>query len=496
MTTTSGKLRTAVSWTLHSRLPWYALLVFLLGFFYWKTLHHGVGFWGDSAILQFIGKVLGTPFGTGFPLYVMLNYLFVTLVSKGSLATRVNLLSACFSVAAIIILFEILILLKIRRYAAFITALSFGLTYSMWFYSIIAEVYSLHILFVATVIFFLLRWHQSRRDFDFYAACAFYALSFGNHPLMILLLPSFAYLVWVTERSVFWNPKKIIIVLGLVLLGLSQYLYVVWRTNDPGTPFLVADTPSLLSFMGNPGWAFISEMSFAQVVIQNTPIILSLYWNNFYLLLPLAIYGMFCVKDRQLNIFLLSILIIHTLYLIQFEFREIDSYLLPGFLIVAIYVGFAINRVLELILRSPRTAWVALVIPVLLVGLNFRKVDQSQHTRHAMRVEEILSTVKHDAVILADDYDYAAYFWYYLIGEGYEKDRLYALSLNGGPSGDQIKAYLSGEDTIIIGPQRLNVPRGLRVFAHWRVVDELKAAGLQVNETESRYVYEVTLPDQ
>ena len=483
-------------WTLYSRLPWYALLVILLGFLYWKTLLHGVGFWGDSAILQFVGKVLGTTHTPGYPMYAVLNYLFVNLVPWGSLATRVNLLSACFSLLTVLVFFEVLLQLKIRNFAAFITALSFGLTYTMWFYALIAEVYSLNILFVVLVIFFLLRWRATLADRYFYAACLLYALSFGNHELMIALLPSFAYLVWVTKRNVLWNPKKILIVLGFVLLGFSQYLYIVWRTSDPNTAYLEVDTQRFISFLAHLGAGDTFHLSLVEVVTQRLPIVVGFFWINFSLLLLLAAWGVFLVKDRQVNVFLLSYLVINTFFVLQFEMREADAFFLPSFLILAIYVGFAIDRVLELLLRSRRTAWAALIIPVLLVGVNYRKVDQSQHIRHAMRVEEVLRTVKHDAVIITDEYDYTTYFWYYLIGEGYEKDRLYALPLLGGTSSEQIKAYLSGEDTFYIGTQRLYVPQGLRVYAWWRIVDELKAAGLQVNETKSRYVYEVTLPSQ
>jgi hypothetical protein len=41
-------------------------------------------------------------------------------------------------------------------------------------------------------------------------------------------------------------------------------------------------------------------------------------------------------------------------------------------------------------------------------------------------------------------------FWYYLIGEGYEKDRIYALPLYRGTSSNQIRAYLHGEDTFLL----------------------------------------------
>ena len=248
------------------RLFWYALLGIPLLILYWRTLLHGVGFWGDLAELQFVGKVLGIPHAPGYPLYVMLNHLFVTLFPFGSLATRVNLLSAVFTLLSIFVFFEILLQLKLRPYAAYVAALAFGLTTTQWFYALIAEVYSLNILFVALVILFLLRWHDTLADRDFYLACLLYALSFGNHQLMIALLPSFVYLVWVTKKDVFWNPKKILVVAGFVLLGFSQYLYIVVRSNNPDTPYLVLDTQTFTGFLRNPGAGNAFHLSLGEVL--------------------------------------------------------------------------------------------------------------------------------------------------------------------------------------------------------------------------------------
>jgi hypothetical protein len=496
----SANLITVIRRSLRGRLLWYALLGSLLGYLYWRTLLHGVGFWGDSAELQFVGKVLGIPHAPGYPLYVMLNYLFVTIIPMGSLATRVNLLSTFFSLLTILVFFEILLQLKIRSYAAFITAFIFGVTYTMWFYSLIAEVYSLNILFVALVILFLLRWRDTLADRDFYVACLLYALSFGNHQLMIAFLPSFAYIVWVTKRNVFWDPKKVLIVLGFVLLGFSQYLYIFFRSNNPNTPYLILDTQSFLGFLRNPGAGNAFHMSLAEVVTRRLPLAANLFWSNFYFLILLAIWGVSLLKDKQVNVFLLSYLLINTLFVLQFEIREADAFFLPGFLVVAIYVGFAINKMLDVILLSPSITWVALIIPVLLVSVNYRKVDQSQHTRHAERVEDVLGIVKSNAVIITDEYDYSCYFWYYLIGEDFGKKEIYALPLYGVGMGatnaEEIRRYLSGEKPLYSFPQRLYISPGKRVYVLWRVADELREAGLQVTETKSKYVYEVSLPPQ
>ena len=114
---------------------------------------------GDVAKFQFLGKVLGTPHLSGYPTYIMLNHLFVTLIPKGSLAFRANLLSATCSLIACGLLFKTLIYLGQRDSVSFITTLTFGFTNSVWQYSLMAEVYTLNLLFTAAVIYFLLKWN-------------------------------------------------------------------------------------------------------------------------------------------------------------------------------------------------------------------------------------------------------------------------------------------------------------------------------------------------
>ena len=486
---TSGRWETVR----RSSLPWYALIVLVMAPIYYKTLLPGLGFWGDSAKFQFAGKVLGTAHPPGYPLYLMLNHLFVSLVPRGTLAFKVNLLSACFSLLTLLVLFDLLVRLRIRPLIAFTTVLIYALSASFWLFALVAEVYSLHILLLVSVMNLLLRWRQSRSDAYFYAACLAYAISFGNHQTMIALLPSFAYLVWVTDKRTFWNPKKIAVVLGCILVGLSQYLYIVWRTNDPSTPFLETDTRIWLNFMKSPGTDVAFHMSLYQILTDRVPLALGFFWKNFLLLLPAAAWGVFLVKNRQLNIFLLLLLATNTLLVLQLEFPGPDGVYLPSFLVVVIYIGFALDYAARRFLPRPAYALVLLAIPLVFLLINYRQVDQSQHTLHALITEKILNQIGSNALIVADEYEYATYFWYYLIGEGMEARNIYALpDFDTDP--DEIRKYLLGEQGMLIWQQRLTVPTGLPVYTLWKIAPELEAAGFQVTPTKLKYLYEVRLP--
>lgn len=108
----------------------------------------------DSAKFQFIGKVLGTPHPTGYPTYIILNFIFVHLCPLGTLAWKANFLSAILTIAALNFAFRTIIILDIKKYFAFISSVILGLTRELWKQSVTAEVYSLHLFFVSIVIYY------------------------------------------------------------------------------------------------------------------------------------------------------------------------------------------------------------------------------------------------------------------------------------------------------------------------------------------------------
>ncbi len=507
-------------WLALLRLAPPALLALLLGLVYRRTLLPVVGYWGDMAKFDFLGQVWGTSHLSGYPTYTILNGLFVRLFPWGSLAQRANLLSAVFSILAALLVYAILRLLGARRAAAFAAGLAFGFTYSLWTFSLVAEVYTLNALFIAATIDAFLRWRLTRRAGDLYLACAVYAFSFGNHLTMIALLPAIAVLVWQTERRSYWNPRRIILVLLIVLLGFAQYGYIVWRTNDPATPFLETDTRRFFDFLFHPVGGQNFTHTPLELLTQRLPLYFGYLWREYRVWLLLAAVGLAVPRwrrgravrlgnaqslgdDPAADTFLVLCALGNTLFALQFDLHEWYVYFLPTYLILAVYIGRGLNDLTDRALAW-RPAWPArrvqvgmaaagLLVPALLLSWNYRAVDQSQHTLHARIVEKILQTVPREAIFIADDYDYACYFWYYLLGEGYGRSRLYSLPV-AFVGGKGIVAYLEDNQPMFIPPLRLEAPPGLPVYALWPLADRMRAAGLQVEPTETKYLYRVRLP--
>jgi hypothetical protein len=198
----------------------------------------------DSPMLQTEVFVLGVGHPTGYPTYMMLTHLF-TYLPFGDVAYRVNLASAVYAVAAVIVVYLAGLRLGGRTVAAAVGALAFGLSGALWSQAVIAEVYTFEALLAALVILFLFLW-RDRRDSRYLLLLAFLVgLSLTHHLTSVLLVPATVAFVFLTDRRVSSRTGLMLKSLALFLLGLLPLLYLPVRAlmhaplneADPSTPW-------------------------------------------------------------------------------------------------------------------------------------------------------------------------------------------------------------------------------------------------------------------
>ena len=146
---------------------------------------------GDAAKFAFVGKILGTPHAPGYPLYVMVSHLF-SYIPLGTLAYRMNVLSALLAAVAVAISTSPDGCSGSSAPVALATSLALGFGHAFWSKALYAKGYTLNAALVAAGFLFLLTWGQSRERRHLYAAIAIFALSSGNHLIVIALVPALA----------------------------------------------------------------------------------------------------------------------------------------------------------------------------------------------------------------------------------------------------------------------------------------------------------------
>ena len=224
-------------------LPW-AAAVFLAALgMYWLTLAPGLIGLVDTPKLQFVGAILGVPHPPGYPLYIVLSHGFSHL-PFGSLAYRINLMSAVFGAVTVALVF-----LCGRRAGAgrFASAVgSFGLACGPLFWStaVGAEVYTIHTALLAAILLSLLSWAHTRSVTTYFAAVGFVALSLGHHTTMLLLGPAFAAYVLLVDSHFALRPRRLALTAGVLALGLAPYGLIAIRTLQ-GAAFVETPVASL-----------------------------------------------------------------------------------------------------------------------------------------------------------------------------------------------------------------------------------------------------------
>ena len=432
---------------------------------YLRTLLPSVGYSGDTAKFQFIGKIWGLPHPPGYPFYLALNHLFGKL-PVGSLAYRINLMSAFFASLTVLLLFFIIRQLIRDSIISFFTALLFGFSRTFWSQALIAEVYTLHTSFLAAVLLLLILWLHTRKRHYFYWACFLYAISFGNHLLMITVLPAFILFVVMSDYTILLSKRTLLLLLIFILLGMSQYGYVFLKLHAPFSEIYQhissSDSPEALLDRLRHFITFITAKEFRprmfsfsleEIFTERIPMSFTLFLQNFFIAgMIIGGLGMLAMlkKSAKVSILLLLIIAGDLVYSLNYDIDDIFVYFIPIYLVFAVFIGYG-GKACLVFCRSDRTVFrsifstygekqrlylycrIIVSIGLILfcwemVSTNFPIVDQSSNTEKEFFTQTVLEQLQEQSVILLPPYPHwSNYYWtmyylYQLLGEEKQKD--------------------------------------------------------------------------
>jgi hypothetical protein len=391
---------------------------------YLQTLLPGVG-WDDIARFQYLARIWGVPHRFGYPLYVGISRLFGYLPVAAGLAYRINLMSAFFAALAAVMVYLIVMRLANDWIAAGSAALSFAFSRALWGQAVVAEVYALNSFLIGAVVWVLLAWHQTRRLGLLYLGIGLYALSFGNHMTVVTLLPAVIYLVLVTDHRVLLDLKKAAAMAGLVLLGASQYLYVIIRAHQQ--PLLNELGP--FSWQGWLHWMTRSRFPgqfFGFTLrdqVDRIRIYLELLEQQFFRWgYIVAFLGAWEQLKASLKSFVFLALVALGIVGFGMNYGGITFriYLIPSYLIFAVFLGCGLSALRRWLagqlrghspwLARPLVAALAVVIlamPLYPAWQNWAEVDQSGNIYYQDMARNFVDRVEPDFVLVdsATHYD-------------------------------------------------------------------------------------------
>ncbi len=230
---------------------------------YVRSLAPGL-LWGDSAEFQFAAWLGGFAHPTGYPLYLMLGWLWSHVVPLGDPAYRMNLFSALWGGVAVALL-ALLVMRLLRawsrapeairpwsRAVALCAGCAFAVTSTFWSQAVIAEVYTLHAALLCAILLALAAWAGRVRAEDGAGAwrmalvtAALFGFGLAHHRATLLLIPPALLFGWIVAgsraasvlRSL--RPRRLLLLVACLLAPLLLYLYIPLRA--PHVPYFRLD---------------------------------------------------------------------------------------------------------------------------------------------------------------------------------------------------------------------------------------------------------------
>jgi Protein of unknown function (DUF2723) len=321
---------------------------------YARTLMPGIAF-GDWGEMQTISHVLGVAHPTGYPTYVILAW-FAQLVPLGSIAVRLNFLSALCVAGTVATTSAIAIRLGVRPLIAIAAALALGAVGTVWAAATVAEVNPLHLLFAALILHRALVWSDGRATRDLVLGGLLIGLALGNHLLTLFIAPfAVLFVLWSGRRELLARPW-LIGAAGLAgLAGLAVYLYIpIAASLSPPLPYNHPTTLDGVLWLVS-GTQFRGQFDFLSArgpgdFIASLPTLWSIAVSRATPVLPiLGAAGLAILALRRPAFGLLCVTILVFGLYVWANYLELEHYLLVPWLIVAIGAAVALETVARVV---------------------------------------------------------------------------------------------------------------------------------------------------
>ncbi len=371
------------------------LIVYIL------TLNPTVTFM-DSGELAAACTSFGIPHPTGYPLFLILGFIFSKLPFSASPVYNLNLMSAVISAAAVIIFyyvsFSVISLLTVRqskqeqkhkkgkaqsneinisanvvKLASFFSALVFGFSRTFWSNALSVEVYPLHALLQIILLYYCIRIYSSLKEGNkknWILLFVFLGLSFANHMTTVFVVPGILYLFYLQHKE---NPafaKSVYPIVFWTIPGLLLYLVLILRASSE--PFMNWSDPKTLSNLYHhiTGGDY-SQLMFASsnVFSKNTKLFFSTVLGEYAVVSGIiAVIGLGYLYTRSKHLFYFIIILILgcLLYSLNYSIRDLLTYFLLIYILLGLTYGVGFIYVLNFL--SSKVNLQKNFIPVLVIG--------------------------------------------------------------------------------------------------------------------------------
>lgn len=379
---------------------------------YWLTLAPDItwaNFGVDGGDLITAVVTRGNPHSSGYPTYLLVGYLIEKL-PLSPIAHRFNFLSAltmagaagCIAAIAQHTMSQTPSTLPPQPVAAIAAGLTFAFAPLIWGQAIITEVYGPFMLFSGLYLWALLTQKSA------WLTGLFLGLAITSHLTGLLLLP----------LALILMPKKRIgAFVGGVLLGLLPFALLPWlSTSSSPVAWGNLDTAQgwwwLVSSQMYRGYGFAlpSALWLSRLYDWGLQISYQFTWAG----IPLIVAAFFLVKSEQRRLYGLLLTTAVLYFILAFFYNTDDAiiFTLPAWLLLS----------LLLLPTLQRLGWVALILPLALLLLNFQANNLKDDTLIRTQAQSLLTNIPKGAIVETPGDPTIFTLWYIIYAEGQRPD--------------------------------------------------------------------------
>lgn len=338
---------------------------------YGRTLAPGL-LPGDSGEFQVLAFQVGLAHTTGYPVYMLLAKLLVTLLPLRDVAYRVNLFSAVMGALTLVSIYLAGRGLAWSRGAASYAALILMISHTFWSQAVIAEVYTPGAWFMALVLAMILVWYTTGHPRALFLAGVCGGLGLGVHASVGLMAPAIGLFLWLNRRRWprWWWPA-----LAGAMVGLALYLAAFLAVDlhaPPANIFHAAYGPSRsfwdlteadlaspwkrIWFVGTAGqWRSAAFADPGRLMPERLAQFVQGLPREFaWPALGLAALGLIAIswRDGRLGALFLSALAIQLGFYFNYSAWDIYVFYIPSYLLLALLAGAGLDALLQLVGRQ------------------------------------------------------------------------------------------------------------------------------------------------
>lgn len=387
----------------------------------------------DAGLITAVCYNFGVQHPPGYPLYTLLCAPFAGLADLLPLnpAQTVAWLSALAGAGACFLFYEVARRFAVAMPLAVAAAVALGLGGRFWSQAIIPEVYTLNALLVVATLAAILRVlrRPSRRRVLWLGLLG--GLGLANHwPLYVVNAPAFLLLLAGGWRRLWACPRLLLGGLGMTVLGLAPYLYLLLRHYIEPPPLSAFTPPTDWDSL----WAYITREVYtnrAEAIKEWTQCAGSAWWGIRLLMAEysplgaaIALLGALCFYRRRPLLWSMAVLfgvLASAPLLFAYLCGNLDdsvsrtalaAYPLPAMIFLMLLIAEALNR-----LPSPVRTVAAAALAIAVGAANWTHNNRAHDRLGDVYAKAILAGLPADAAYLtSSDFDFGVFYHHHVLG--------------------------------------------------------------------------------